>query len=266
MAKQRGIHQISGKINNLCYYEQKYVRGGLIRRINDAMSERLKTDPVFANTRRANKIFGGCSIVAKTLLDFFGNRNTFLFKPYRHALLTRGVQKYFIPDDSVEGYPTIFSSLLCYNYLSQVIDSIVKNSIFDWFNELDRQSYASGFDEEKTFRFSYESLVRYCENNKCIGVQLSLTRAYHMYGVSYDPTIEGYPVPENNIGGRVTYYNWYLNVEESDLELTTTTGTIDDAGLFWIIYASPILREQQGRPVTGQTGACCGVSTLLITL
>lgn len=107
MAKQRGIHQISGKINNLCYYEQKYVRGGLIRRINEAMSERLKIDPVFANTRVANKIFGGCSQYAKVLLSFFGNRSTYLFKPNRHAILTKIVKDHFISSEVSGVYPLI---------------------------------------------------------------------------------------------------------------------------------------------------------------
>lgn len=72
MAKQRGTHQIAGKINNLVYYEQKYIRGGLIRRQNEAMSSRLKEDVVFSNTRMANSLYGACLMMSGSFLYYFG--------------------------------------------------------------------------------------------------------------------------------------------------------------------------------------------------
>lgn len=263
MAKQRGIHQISGKINNLCYYEQKYVRGGLIRRINEAMSERLKTDPLFANTRRANTIFGGCSLVASVLLSFFGSRNTYLFKPYRHALLTREVQKFFLSEYNSLGYPEILDRISGFRNLPSIIDGIVKNSIFNSFVELERNVDNLGLEVDYSFIFSYESLENYCKKNKCIGVQLSVTRAHYIYRVGYNSDFEGYSTPENNAGGRISFFNWYLGEDTEDVTIFADTGTIDDAVTFWIVYASPIVRKNGDRPVTGQTGAACGVVTFL---
>lgn len=72
MAKQRGTHQIAGKVNNLVYYEQKYIKGGLIRRQNEAMSSRLKEDVVFSNTRMANSLYGACLMMAGEFLYYFG--------------------------------------------------------------------------------------------------------------------------------------------------------------------------------------------------
>lgn len=261
MAKQRGVHQIKGKINNLCYYEQKYVRGGLIRRINEAMSERLKTDPVFANTRRANKIFGGCSIVSGVLLSFFGSRNTFLFKPYRQALLTRYVSKFFISREFVNGFPMILTVTNGFSLLPQVINNIVKNSIFDSFPEIDKSFRDLVLNDTKDFTFSYDSLLRFCKKYNCIGVQISVTRPHYIYQSQFDTDLNSYTMPDNNSGGRVSYVNWYLDQEPDDLVVSTSTGNIDDALTFWVIYAMPILSNFSGRPSLGESGASCGVVT-----
>lgn len=263
MAKQRGIHQISGKINNLCYYEQKYVRGGLIRRINEAMSERLKTDPVFANTRRANTIFGGCSIVSSVLLEFFGSRNTFLFKPYRHALLTREVQRYLITVDEYKGYPTIIDRTIGYNRLPQIISKIVKNSIFNDFLELNHMLGNVQRNDSIDFVFNFDSLVAYCKKYKCIGVQLTVSRAHYIYGTAYETESGAYVRPEYNAGGRVSFVNWYLDEADDDATLTTQSGDVDDALTFFVLYATPILSTRLGRPILGETGASCGVVTFL---
>lgn len=95
MAKQRGIHQISGKVNNLCYYEQKYVRGGLIRRINEAMSLRLKQDPIFERTREVNSVFGMCSMLASTFFEAFGYGLKEMYIPSVQARFTRALLRIF---------------------------------------------------------------------------------------------------------------------------------------------------------------------------
>ena len=261
MAKQRGIHQISGKINNLCYYEQKYVRGGLIRRINEAMSERLKTDPVFANTRRANTIFGGCSVLARCLLDFFGSRNTYLFKPYRHALLTKLVLTYFVEQNDESQYPSILVGPSSVNVLPAIIDGIVKNKIRDSFPELPNMVYGLSINGEHTFVFSYQSLLKFCSKYKCKGVQISLSKPFCIYAPYFDSSIGKYVEPDYNPGGRVTYSNIFIEEINDDVEFTVSTGSTDDALTFWVIYATPILFTIGDRPVTGETGASCGVVT-----
>lgn len=58
MAKQSGIHQLRGKFGGNVYYSQKGVDGGLVRKINEGMSSRVKNDAAFANTRRNANEFG----------------------------------------------------------------------------------------------------------------------------------------------------------------------------------------------------------------
>lgn len=115
MAKQRGIHQISGKVNNLCYYEQKYVRGGLIRRINEAMSGRLKTDPVFERTREANSIFGMCSLLSSSFFEAFGLGRREMLYPSVHAKFTAALLKICKingPISQGDSFPTIFGATI----------------------------------------------------------------------------------------------------------------------------------------------------------
>lgn len=67
MAKQRGLHQIQGKVGEHSYYSQTGVSGGLIRSINQGLSARVKTDEAYANTRLNNSEFGGACGVAGAL-------------------------------------------------------------------------------------------------------------------------------------------------------------------------------------------------------
>lgn len=260
MAKQRGIHQIKGKINNLCYYEQKYVRGGLIRRINEAMSERLKSDPAFANTRVANTIFGGASMCAGVILEHFSSRASFLFKPYRQALLTKLVMK----DLSASGPTSIFPVLLdiqkmIYSFPS-VLDNIVKNKLRDDFPSFPDRLEDVTLNSSRQFEVPYDDLVAFCEKNKCIGIQFSVSPSYNIDSVRISSDQSEYPRPIVNPGGRPSTVNWLKDsASTDDLSLSANTGEGDFGYLFWIIYASPILATKGGRPITGKTGASCGV-------
>lgn len=57
MAKQSGIHQLRGKVGEMSYYRQAGVDPGLVRRINQSMSGRVKTSDEFVNTRLNNSEF-----------------------------------------------------------------------------------------------------------------------------------------------------------------------------------------------------------------
>lgn len=67
MAKQSGLHQIRGKVGEHSYYRQSGVKSGLIRRINQGLSQRVKTSEEYANTRLNNAEFGNAADVAKII-------------------------------------------------------------------------------------------------------------------------------------------------------------------------------------------------------
>lgn len=75
MAKQRGLHQIKGKVGEYSYYNQTGVTGGLIRKINEGLSARVKTDAAYANTRLNNREFGAAAdtagLLGKTIIPKF---------------------------------------------------------------------------------------------------------------------------------------------------------------------------------------------------
>ena len=67
MAKQRGLHQIKGKVGEYSYYSQTGVSGALIRKINEGLSARVKSDEAYANTRLNNQEFGAAANTAALL-------------------------------------------------------------------------------------------------------------------------------------------------------------------------------------------------------
>lgn len=67
MAKQSGIHQLRGKVGEHSYYRQTGVNTGLVRSINQGMSERVKTSEEYANTRLNNAEFGHAGAIAACL-------------------------------------------------------------------------------------------------------------------------------------------------------------------------------------------------------
>lgn len=64
MAKQSGIHQLRGKVGDMSYYRQAGVESGLVRRINEGMSARVKNSPEYANTRLNNEEFRTAAKIA----------------------------------------------------------------------------------------------------------------------------------------------------------------------------------------------------------
>lgn len=58
MPIQAGTYKVRGKMENRSYYKPKYSANHLVRSINQQMSERVKTEPGFANTRANAAEFG----------------------------------------------------------------------------------------------------------------------------------------------------------------------------------------------------------------
>lgn len=67
MAKQSGLHQLRGKVGEHSYYRQTGVSTGLVRSINQGMSNRVKTAAEYANTRLNNSEFGHACKIAGVL-------------------------------------------------------------------------------------------------------------------------------------------------------------------------------------------------------
>lgn len=75
MAKQAGLHQIRGKVGEHSYYSQKGVDVGLIRHINQGMSQRVKTGDEYVNTRLNMAEFGQACRIAGQVIQYITPKN-----------------------------------------------------------------------------------------------------------------------------------------------------------------------------------------------
>lgn len=69
MPRQKGLYRIKGKHQGLSYYSVKDGVGDVFRRINEQMSQRVKTEPEFANTRKYAEEFGVCTTTANAIYE-----------------------------------------------------------------------------------------------------------------------------------------------------------------------------------------------------
>lgn len=94
MAKQSGIHQLRGKVGEHSYYRQTGVPGGLVRAINPAMSNRVKTDEAFANTRLNNAEFGQAGRIASELAMFINPKFRPMVLPFSQSRIAKVLLEY----------------------------------------------------------------------------------------------------------------------------------------------------------------------------
>lgn len=93
MAKQSGIHQIRGKVGEMSYYSQTGVSSGLLRKINQGLSERVKTSEEFANTRLNNTEFGAAANVAGLLGQMVNPKFRPMVLPFSQSNMAKEILK-----------------------------------------------------------------------------------------------------------------------------------------------------------------------------
>lgn len=256
MAKQRGPHQLSGKINNLCYYSQKGVRGGLVRRINDGMSERLKSDEAFAATREANSVFGMCSLFAGQILNLLGSRSTFLFRATRQSILTKAFFEYyrslynlgskqsFAPDRR-------FSAMLAHSF-----DRVVKNKLSDFLPDINNNPTYSLNSVLYRVEFTSAELEELANKLKCKGFYFSFNGAYQLYTPYYSAESSKYEAGDlYQPDGRPNRMTWLVG--DGDLEFESNFEITDDAINICFLTISPIIYQVGGRNVISQGKSIC---------
>lgn len=99
MAKQSGIHQLRGKVRGMSYYRQKGVSDGLARSINQGMSERVKNDAGYLNTRLNAREFGSAGSFAGAAIRAISDRQRTMLKDFATGALAKAV-KALIAQDS----------------------------------------------------------------------------------------------------------------------------------------------------------------------
>lgn len=89
MAKQSGLHQIKGKVGEHSYYRQSGVESGLIRSINQGLSERVKTDQAYVNTRLNNAEFGQACKIAARLVQYITPKFRPMILPFSQSKMAK---------------------------------------------------------------------------------------------------------------------------------------------------------------------------------
>lgn len=97
MAKQKSIFKIKGVVDGQSFFYSK-LGGYQLRKINPNMSERVKTEPAFANTRLAAQEFKGAASTASAIVRGVTSRWRFFTTPKLVGDLT----KYIIAQNPVD--------------------------------------------------------------------------------------------------------------------------------------------------------------------
>lgn len=234
MAKQKGAIQLAGKLDDLCYYQKKYTQGGLVRRINQAMSQRLKDDPVFENTRKANSVFGMCSMLAGTFFEAFGLGLREMQFPAVQAKMTRACLNAFRMQsehnfgNEFEGsYEQAYSLAHAFNSLCLNRGNSLLSFLPAIVNDDPNGIY-------NTVLFPESSLRDFCLKNKCNSLGFRVYRRFDIDYPRFDLESQSY-VKGFFYKGFLTPFN-YWSLGDGDLSLDlTSVGTIGSVGYVLVV-------------------------------
>lgn len=71
MARVKNLDQVTGSLNNLSFYTRKGNNQIFVRTKGGASKAKIKRSPAFANVRKANMEFGGCSKMSREIREAF---------------------------------------------------------------------------------------------------------------------------------------------------------------------------------------------------
>lgn len=263
MAKQRGVVQLSGRVDNLCYYQQKRVRGGLVRRVNLAMSDRVKTGSEYSRLRLANSYYGACSMCASAIIQMTGSRSNFLHLGDRQAILTKKIFEM-----QKANYPSDVGNVVNFEpgaaiYLPQCYESIVKNKISNFFPNVPFLFREVPVGGTIVVTILSSDLENYCRFYNCKGVQFSIVPECYIYNCGRGADNSKFIYPERGNGSSRDVFSWYI--DDEDLDIRAKVSILDDATNFVIITAMPIAKVVGGRNVLKLTGATSRMIGVLLS-
>ena len=94
MAKQVGLFNLRGKIENKSFYKTAGVPDTVIRQIPEGLSSRVKTAPEYANTRLNNDEFKNANAIATFLMNAVPNRRSSMMRRFAIADMTKLALEY----------------------------------------------------------------------------------------------------------------------------------------------------------------------------
>lgn len=155
MAKQKGIHQIKGKVGDMSYYQSAGVPGGLIRRIPEGLSSRVKTADEYANTRLNNDEFKNASSIAAFAFRAVPNRKSSMMRRFAVAEMIKEALQY-IKDGSGNWGQRIPSAKFD-NIITDLLENHSKGGPYS--GEFGEISVERSAENVITITLSYDSIV-----------------------------------------------------------------------------------------------------------
>lgn len=129
MAKQSGIHQLRGKVGEMSYYQSTGVPGGLVRRINQGMSARVKTSEAYANTRLNNQEFRQAAHISALLGSLPVPKFRPMFLPFSQSRLTAAILELIKADTTHDwGSRNVISSGENADAMGVALNALSKNN------------------------------------------------------------------------------------------------------------------------------------------
>lgn len=143
MAKQSGIHQLRGKVGEHSYYKQTGVASGLVRSINQGMSQRVKTSDEYANVRLNNAEFGQGGRIAAVLARYITPKYRPMVLPFSQSKMAKIVLEYIKNDTSAPWGERNIVAANSGEMQVAALNAVVKNRFADY-------GFQLSVDEETT--------------------------------------------------------------------------------------------------------------------
>lgn len=128
MAKSSELLGLRGKVAGKSFYAMKGVDGTLVRSINEGMSNRVKNDAAYANTRLNAAEFGSAGSMAGAVIRTVSKRWRTILQAFATAMLTKAVRNLVIQDTANPWGQRLLSVSGWQDAVRDAVSRLVKNS------------------------------------------------------------------------------------------------------------------------------------------
>lgn len=145
MAKSSELLALRGKVAGKSFYAMKGVEGTLVRSINEGMSNRVKNDAAYANTRLNAAEFGSAGSMAGAVIRTVSKRWRTILQAFATAMLTKAVRNLVIQDTVNAWGQRLLSVSGWQDAVRDAVSRLVKNSYAENFaNGITASASAAG--------------------------------------------------------------------------------------------------------------------------
>lgn len=132
MAKGQSTFRQLGKIDGRKYYQVKGVDGIVSQSINQGMSNRVKNDAAYANTRLNNAEFGGAGSTAGAITRALSQKWRYLLVPFATGKIAKDVRAIMMQDATGAWGQRGLTGTTWQAALAEKISAYSKNSVADY--------------------------------------------------------------------------------------------------------------------------------------